>query len=407
MPESPHYRTPNFMKLYSAQVISLAGDSLTEIAIAVFALRVSHHSALAFGGILAIGLLPQVLFGWLWAGLVDRWHRKHLLITADFIRAGLVLSIPLVGSLAWAMVVVFMVQTLGMAYRPVSRAILPETVPSDSLTSASASLEGASNVLSVLGFALAGALILSIGLSGAFYLDALSFLLSGLAILWMKLPQEVWLPPVKKERHFWSDIGDGIRFHRQTPIVGRFLLVTMLGSLGIYGLNLLIPIFTREILHRPTGDYSFLMAGMAVGMVLGSVLVERVGDRIDARSWISAGSLSIAIGIVVAAWLPAWWVAMAGFAMAGAGNMVFLIPMRSRILSATPSEMRGRVFALRGFAIGLSGIVSVGLGGFITRLMGVQAVMTLFAAILFLTTLLNLVHQAQERRGSGGIEEAS
>ncbi|AEJ39843.1 major facilitator superfamily MFS_1 [Sulfobacillus acidophilus TPY] len=374
------YRQANFLRLFFAQMISMAGDTLTEIGLAVFSLQLSHHSALAFGTVLALGMLPNVLLGWVVAGVADRWNRRRVMIGGDLLRAGLVLSIPWVGSLSWAYVTVFLVQAINLFYRPANRAVLPETVPPDKLTQANSAMETASNILGIAGYGLASALVLTVGVRDMFIIDSISFVISGLLIARIDLPHSVWQPIATAGQNFWQSIGQGIRYYRAHPVLSHLLAITALGIFGVYSIEVLAAVMLYHI-HRPTGYYGFLMGAMAVGMVLAGVLMERFGDRRRPPFWITQGFLWMGLAIVAFGFTVSWPLMVAEFVVLGAGNIFYLIPMRSWIQAITPLDMRGRVFAVRSFGIGLAAMLSLEGGAVLAEAWALRPVLLLAGVI--------------------------
>src|SRR4029078_1548523 len=175
----------SFSALWTGQLISAIGDRIHQIALA-FVFVDATHSYLAVGGVFLVATLPNLLFGPIAGGLVDRWDHREVMIVSDLLRAGLVLLIPLaaVTNLALAYPIVFLVTTVSIFFRPAKGAILPRMVAPDDLVPAHYSLWAGQAFADIAGYALAGLFVavLHDQLPVAFWVDAVTYVASAMLI---------------------------------------------------------------------------------------------------------------------------------------------------------------------------------------------------------------------------------
>ena len=174
----------SFAALWTGQLISLFGDRLHQVALAVLVL-ITTGSALAAGFVFLVATLPNVLFGPFAGTLVDRWEHKEVMIVSDLLRAAVILLIPIAVATNVLLVypLVFIVTTISIFFRPARVAILPRIVDEDDLLTANSALWIAEVSADVIGYPVAAVFVAALGtaLPLAFWIDAATYV--GSAVL--------------------------------------------------------------------------------------------------------------------------------------------------------------------------------------------------------------------------------
>jgi MFS family permease len=379
------YRSANFRRLWFSSVVSKAGSNLTEIALAVFAFRVSGGQPEAYAGALALDLLPALVLGWAVGGVVDRWHRRRTMVAGDILRGLLVASVPVVGHLWWAYLVVFANKSISLVYKPNERALLPETVGPGQVMQANAAIGAATNLVDVPAYLLGVGLLLRVGLLPTFLGDGASYWLAAAALTGLALPHAVLRPSAHEASSFRRTVMEGVRYHQEHSLVRTFLWLAVVAGAGVEGFNVLSATLVRYRLHLPEGNLGWLLAALSFGGWLGATLL---GQRLEQRRYyppvIAAGFGLVGLSCLglAASWNLA--VDFLLFITAGLGASGFLYPTASWIQSVVPSHMRGRVYAARGIVIGVMGTISVLGAGAIAQTVGVGWALCSLATILML-----------------------
>lgn len=180
----PLWRHADFMKLWTAQTISVFGDQFTGLAIPLIAALTLHATPGQMGILTAVERAPFLLIG-LFAGVwVDRLRRRPILISGDLGRAAVLLTIPVAAlaaglSMPHLYVVGLMVGILTVFFDVAYQAYLPALVNRRQLVEGNSKLEATRSLANLAGPGIAGVVIQLIGAPLAIVLDAASFVLSG------------------------------------------------------------------------------------------------------------------------------------------------------------------------------------------------------------------------------------
>ena len=182
---------PSFSALWTSGVISLFGDRLNQIALAVIVLAYTG-SAVAVGFVFLAAALPNLVLGPISGALVDRWDQKQVLIVSDLLRASVVLLIPVAVATNVVLVypLIFAVTAISIFFRPAREAIMPRIVRPEDLLTANSANWLAETLADIVGYSLAGLFVAFLGsaIALAFWLDAATYVISALLILTVTVP---------------------------------------------------------------------------------------------------------------------------------------------------------------------------------------------------------------------------
>jgi hypothetical protein len=211
-------RHPAFRNMWLAQTTSVVGDRLVVVALALFVTDLTG-SATDVGLVLGAQTVPLVAFlliGGVWA---DRLPRAKLMIATDVVRAALhLLLAALIFTDAvevWHIVVIeALFGTAQAFFEPAYSGLLPRTVPGEEIQEAQALSNLTRNFAELTGPALATALVLGAGAGWAFLLDALTFVVSAVLMLRVRVPDE---PVVGERRTALAELAEGFGEVRSRP----------------------------------------------------------------------------------------------------------------------------------------------------------------------------------------------
>jgi MFS family permease len=181
-----------FSAMWLGQVVSSLGDRVHQVALVYLVARATDSSPLALGLVFAAMTLPSVIVGPVAGALVDRWDRKQVMVASDLIRAVIVCLIPVASGLHVGLVVglVFVLAAVSSFFRPARSAALPQVVPAEDLLTANSSIWIADTVSDLAGYSLGGLFVAFLGssLALAFWIDSLSYLISGALVAAVVIP---------------------------------------------------------------------------------------------------------------------------------------------------------------------------------------------------------------------------
>ncbi len=344
-------------RFLTSQSISYFGDAILEVAWIVWVIHLApHHPALSLGTLMALQAVPQAALSGVLAGYIDRLPRKFTLIATSTIRA-IAIALTALYPVLWmtfAMVLVF--QSVSVIAQPLERAVLPDLVSDRSaINKALARLGQLYSIGQAAGLVLVGGMILVLGIRPVFVVIGAIYLVVAAARGFIAIPPG----HVTEKASWWSQIKEGLHFHRDTVAV-RYLLI-LIGMVGLAtgGLNMLLALSAPALWHHPTSEVNYLFLALLLGVLASDTILEKW--LTDARyhltillSIIILMVALLAIGIVSGQWIF-------GLAMAfliGVANGFVMTPSRAWLASIVPTEIRGRVAIFRSQVLGIVNVVS-------------------------------------------------
>jgi MFS family permease len=337
------FRNRSFALLWTGELISSMGSALTALAASILIYR-ETGSALSVGLMLMATSGPTILIG-LFAGVfVDRYDRKRVMLVSDLLRAFLIFLIPFLipFNINWIYVIVALTSGITQFFDSAHASILPEVASEKELSSANALMAVSSVGSTTIGFAAAGLIAATLNINWAFYLDAFSFLISGLLILFTSIPL---LPEVENTslRAIGQNLRAGLNVVSTVPIL-RSLFIVVAPIFLIFGLqnSLILPFSLRE-LKATEFHFGLQQAAEAVGVAIGSLGMARLADRIREGQWLAISYLSMALATFIYSLSHAISIAVFLMGISGLLNAPSFIGRQLVIQRATPREMRGRV----------------------------------------------------------------
>lgn len=347
-------RIPEFRALYLAQTLSVAGDQLARIAVAWIVFARTQSAALT-GISFAVTYLPWIIGGPILSVYADRYPRRVVIVTCDACRALLMGIVALPGVTTPVLILlVALVALLEPPFAAARAAMVPDIVGEGDNYTAAATLGTTSNQFAVVvGFALGGALVASLGAHGAVLFDAATFGLSAAVAIRCVSQRQA----VRTEHSPWlTDVREGasVVFHDARL---RWLVVT---SWIVVGSVIASEAIAVPYAHRQGGGAlaaGLLTASLPLGTVVGALILGRLVHPPTAeRAMLPLALLTPSI-LAITATTPSlgitavvWFAAGATSAMSVTANRVFVV--------AVAREVRGRAFGIA--AAGISGAQGIG-----------------------------------------------
>jgi DHA3 family tetracycline resistance protein-like MFS transporter len=342
----------DFRLLVIAAVVSLLGDGFFYVALAWQVYAISNlPTALSLVGL--AWTLPQVLFVLLGGTFSDRYDRRRLMIGADLLRA---LAIGLMGVLSvlgaielWHLAALIALVGLGDAFfNPASTAIVPDLVAEDQLPAANA-LAGMYRPLMfrLLGPAIAGLVVASLGPGPAFVVDALSFVASAAAVAAIRRRPVAHRTDGIGVRQTFREVGEGLAFVRANPWCWATLVSAMLSLLVFLGpVEVLVPFLVKNRLGLGADSLGAIFAAGGVGSILMAIVIGQVGlPRRRITVMYAAWSSGVALMAVYGVMTDLWQALLASLALHAAfqiGQVIWITLLQQLV----PRDLLGRVSSL-------------------------------------------------------------
>jgi len=386
------WHRPEFVKLWAGQTISEIGSRVSREGIPLTAVLVLHASPAQMGWLTAIGGLAALLAGPVAGATADRHRRKPLMIAADLGRAIVLATIPWAHfhnglTMSHLLSVAAFTGMLTVLFDVAYPTFVPTLVEPDQLLEANSKLALTMSIAEVTGPAVTGLVVKIITAPVAILLDAASFVLSALSIVWITHPESKPVPHAVAQS-WWREATEGIGFVFSHPLLRPLALRTATVSLAWGFFATLYVYYAIEILKMSTVALGIVITLGGIGNLAGALLARRAARHYPVGKVLIAAAVwqgVMALFIPLAA-QPGWFaVACLGASQlfGDVAHPVFNINELTLRQKAAPPHMLGRVNAcmqllfkgLFPFGAVLGGALAVGIGSRQTLLLSALGIL--------------------------------
>jgi len=417
-----------FRRLWQAMSFSSFGDWLGLLATTALAQQLAGGdyatANFAIAGVFIARLLPSVILGPIAGVIADRFDRKLVMVIGDIMRAGLFISIPIVGNYLWLYIATVLVECVTMFWSPAKEATVPNLVPKNKLESANqmslfaayGSAPVAAVIFSLLSIS-ATAVGATIGLENysavdlALYLNAISFLFSAIAISRIDIPKD-HISSNKLTPSLASSLFDGAKFIFSTKLV-RGLIIGMIGAFIAAGAVIgLARTFVGD-LNAGDAAYGILFGAVFTGLAIGIALGPKIFAQFSRRRLFGAALTSAGSLLIVLSLLQNLVLAILVVLVIGLFSGVSWVSGFTMLGMEVSDEVRGRTFAFVQALVRISLVAVLAISPLIAAAIGEhtfefgQAILTYNGAAFtmlgggFLAALVGQIsyHQMKDRPG--------
>ncbi|HEX3722554.1 MAG TPA: MFS transporter [Nitrolancea sp.] len=375
--------------LWLSQVLSAIGDNFYAITIVWMAVRVAGSGA---GYVVAAQSLAGLVFGLLGGVFADRWNRRATMIVVDLIRAAAVATLPLLSLLGWLQLwhmaaVGAVIGGLGALFDPALQASLPVLAEDRQLLQATNGLMDMTRRLArAIAPSIVGVLAALLPLSQFFTLDAISFIISAVAI--GSLGRRFrWQPPRQQVRaHVASGVVDEIAQSTRLVYAHKPLAWT-LGGVGFTNLawNIAflvgVPLLAQHVLSGSIGAFGLIVGAYGVTNVIGNLIIGSMAIR-RRVVMLFTGRLIMGVGFLVLASAHSVLVAVIGSGIAAFGGPMGDLMQLTMIQTDFPSSQIGKVYSLRSTISGAGGSLGLLLAVPLFARFSVESVIAVCALVM-------------------------
>ena len=339
----------NFRLFLTGQMISATGTWMNFTASSWLVLQLSGGSGTALGLNAALMFGPVLFIGPFGGVLADRHDKRRILMITQ--------SAYALVAVAMGTIVATDVATLGLVYalsvvtgivtaidNPSRQSFYVEMVGQDHITNA-VSLNSAAFMFSrVLGPAIAGVLIASVGLAICYGVDALSYV-AVLTALFLMRPGE--LHAQQRSTREKGHLLAGLKYVWRTDDLRRPLILMAVIFTFCFNWQVLLPLLTEAVFDAGPAAFGAVSAAAGAGAFIGAITMANKGPVPGMRMLaLCAGFVGLAM--VAVAFSPSLWVAALLMVPTGLGAMVFMIVGNTGLQTSSVPQARGRVMSLYG-----------------------------------------------------------
>jgi MFS family permease len=399
------FRHRDFVKLWTAETISVFGTQITLLALPLIAATTLNVTPFEFGLLNAIEFLPFILLS-LPAGVwVDRMRRRPIMIVGDVVRAVALLSIPIAFALdaltIWQLYVVGFINGCATVFFDVAyQSYLPAIVERDQIIDGNSKLETSRSAAQIVGPGIAGFLVGAISAPFAILVDSVSFVVSALFLGVIRRSESK--PERQVDEHgrgpsMRSEIRAGLGYvlgHRYLRYIAASTGISNFFSQILFAVLLLF--LVRQLGFTPQLIGVAFSIG-AVGFLVGAIFAGRIGTGFGVGPAIVGSMLVSGLTAPLIAIAPpdlAFPFIAVGIFIGSLGGAVYNINQVSLRQAITPGPMQGRMNATMRFIVW--GTIPIGaiVGGFLGGTIGLQPTIWVSAVggfLAFLPVLLSPV----------------
>lgn len=409
-------RNPRFARLWSAQILSQIAQNLLNFALIIRVYQLAEHTRLANVSVALLILsfgVPSIFFAAAAGVYVDHWNKKVVLVTANVLRALLVLGYPLVEhNLALVLLLSFIISSITQFFAPAEAAAIPALVTPGQLLRANSLFVFTLYGSFIVGYSASAPVIALAGADGPYYLTAIMFALAALCVTFLPsihVREATALPFRRVIRYTAREINRNWRLiasnhNLSFPIAQLTITQACLGVLLA-----LAPALSVAALAEPIQNASqYLVIPAGLGMVLGVVAIGRLVSRYSKPRVIAVGLCVAATALILLGLtsrlhgLAATHMALTGTLVGlTAASLVLVLGFVNALVSAaaqtilqenTTEATRGKVFGALGMMVNIAATLPILFAATLADLTTVNTVIITLGALLLGFSLLQYWH---------------
>ncbi|RKY45335.1 MAG: hypothetical protein DRP81_04155 [Candidatus Omnitrophota bacterium] len=354
----------NFFLLWFGQVISQFGDRLTQMALIGLVYELMPHSSMSLAKVMSLPVLAVLLISPVAGVYVDRWEKRKTMYVSDFLR-GICIALIFILIFKFKTVIfvyflIFLSFCVGRFFIPAKMAIIPALVDQKDLLLANSLVSITAMIAAILGFGLGGIIVEKLGVKVAFLIDSVTFFLSSLAVLSMRVQEKGLFSPKdfldlskqaieEVKRSFIFEMKEGLKYllkSKETRYAAQvfFLLFSCLGSLYVVFI-----VFIQNTLSSVTLDLGYLAVGLGTGLFVGSLIYGKIGKRYPFKKSINVSlfinSIYLISFVTVLKFHPSKLFAFFSCFLLGGFSSPVVVGINALIHSESQNMFWGRIFS--------------------------------------------------------------
>ncbi len=374
-----------YRRLFTAQVVALAGTGLSTVALALLAYDLAGGNAgVVLGMVLALKMVAYVGIAPIVGGFADRLPRRRLLIGLDVARAVSVACMPFVTEVWQIYLLIFLLSAFSAGFTPTFQATIPDILPDESQYTRALSMSRlAYDLENLLSPTLAAAALVVLTYDALFAANAVAFLISALLVFSVRLPSP---KPHEREHGVWHNMSFGIRAYIKTPRLRGLLALSLAVAAASAMVIVNTVVYVRDHLGGTESDTALAFAAAGAGSMVVALMLPRFLDRLPDRPFMLAGGVVLTAGLLLGladpgllALLPVWFVL-------GAGSSLIQTPTGRLLRRSTHEGDRPAIYAAQFALSHACWLIAYPVAGWIGGMLGLTAAFTVLAVVTLAST---------------------
>lgn len=360
IPDIPAFRSRNYRLFFAGQGLSLIGSWMTQVATVWLVYQLSASPWLL--GIVGFTSQIPTLILLPFAGvLVDRWNRHQVIIWTQvfsMIQSLMLAVLALTGVVdIWHLIALSLFQGVINSFdAPARQAFVPEMIErKEDLANAIAINAAMFNGARLLGPAVAGVVLATVGAGVCFLIDGISYIAVIIALLAMKL-QPIEIKPVRGNS--LQRLKEGFVYAFGFPPIRAIILLLALVSFWGMQYTVLVPIFATKILNGGPDALGFLMAASGIGALFGAVYLSTRKSIVGIGKIIAYSPALMGMSIVGFAVSRIMWISLLMMLLSGVGFILQFASSNTFVQTIVEDDKRARVLSI--YTMAFFGVIPFG-----------------------------------------------
>jgi len=354
------FNSRNYRLYFAGQGLSMIGTWMTLIATNWLVFQLTN-SALLLGIVGFAGQIPTFFLAPFAGVVVDRWNRHRILVITQILAMlqSLALAfLALTGKInIWYIIFLGLFQgVINALSMPALQAFVKEIVEKqEDLGNAIALNASLISSARLIGPAIGGVLIATVGSGMCFLIDGISYIAVLAALLAMKIPSK---QKITETTPPWQRLKEGFTYaFGFQPIRSVLLMMSLLGFMGLPYVTL-TPVFATKILHGGPQTLGFLMAAAALGALIASIYLSSRNSVVGLENIIAISPTILGIGFIIFSFSHILWFSLLFMVMIGFAVVLQIAACNTFIQTIVEDDKRGRVMSF--YSMAFMGMVPFG-----------------------------------------------
>lgn len=384
-------RHKNYSLFFIGQFISLIGTWIQQIAISWLVYRLTN-SALLMGVITFMGSIPSFFISPFAGVFIDRINKYKILIIIQLLfmfETFILAMLTLTGVVqVWHIVVISALMGMTNAFDiPLRQSFVVQLVEDNNDLGNAISLNSSMfNLARMIGPAVAGILIASVGEGSCFLINSLSYIAVICALLAMTISYK--LRPKAPKENVLEDLVEGVQYAFKVSAIRNALLSLAISSFIGMSFQVLMPIFAKEVLNGNSQTLGFLMSSSGIGSLFGALKLAARKTFTGLENAILIASLLFSLGSIGLAFTNNLWISVVLLFLTGFGMVTIMASNNTIIQNSVDEDKRGRVMSL--YTMAFIGTAPLGclFEGAVAEKIGVPDTFLLNGIVMLVLTLV-------------------
>lgn len=384
----------NFRYYWFGQCVSLLGTWIQNVGQSWLVLTITK-SAFLLGVLSAVQFMPVMLFS-LFAGvIVDKIPKKKIIIITQTVSMILafVLSILVFTHKVQYWHVLILAAVLGFNNTfdmPARQSFIIDLVGKKDLMNAVALNSATFNLARILGPAVGALMIAYFGIAWCFLINGISFVAVLIGLFSIKVAYKNTVNTVRG--NMLGDIKEGISYIFSNIELLSIVIMVLIMGIFAYNFNVLIPVYTKDVLHMEEKAYGFLLSALGAGSFIGALIASVRSKRGPKQKLMLFSSLTIGIGLILTGITHEYYPAALILFFTGIFNILFSTTANSTLQINSKNEYRGRVMSIYSLVFVGSAPLGSFLSGVFSEKLGANAAFIINgAAVVIIMVLLMFI----------------